>query len=374
MVRESPYYRHTQSTGMGEQVGEPGHAAAVMPSAGGSRYTPSSNGAVERIVRLFNQYYPRRTASECRELLALLYGHPSWALLEAAIASDAPSAWDEDETAERVHARREDQCRFVLEHFGGVTPEATASAGRIEKELNAAGMLSISKRHDPYWRRQRIERARHAYNVAYARHAVLEIRPTAKDRLAIPANDDTLHMSLRLDLLPRAIVFWLEHQRPRLNGLADRIAALHARQHSQCDILNFAFVWGEACISHPTEIPEALQVYPLALCAKWYAWNACAELLPAPDAAEAGVILHGTVSALPGALDPALEHQRTLLRAQPREDAAQLSPMVRERQIAAGYGIMRQHMQDAASASPNCHFISKPAWSGKAAAAGRVVN
>lgn len=329
-------------------------------------YTPASTGALERIVKLFNQYYPRRTAGECREMLAAMYGHESWNSLETAALCGEPSACDEDESEACVLLRREHQRRVALSHFAGVTDDEAIGAARIEKDLAAAGGVSITRRHDPYWRRQRVDRARYAYNVAYARHAIDEIRPSARDRYAIPANDPGLHLSVRVELLPRALVIWLEHQRPRLGGLADRMAALRVRQHSQCDLLNFAFAWGEACVSQPTDIPEAVQIYPLALCANWFGWNACTGALPLPPAHDTGTSAQKAAT-LPLATDPTLEHQQTLLRAQPREDIASLSAPVRERQMEAGYAVLRQHLRDAAASQPICNFISKPAWAGQAA-------
>lgn len=337
----------------------------MKPIASGYPYTPGSTAALERVVRLLDQYFPRRTASECRDYVALMYGHESWSVLETAAMCGEPSTCDEDETAECVEARRRHQTRVALECFAGATEAAASAAARIEKDLAAAGGLSISRRHDPYWRRQRAERARYAYSVAYAKHAVLEIRPSARERLHIPPDDQGLHMSVRVELLPRTLMIWLEHQRPRLNGLADRIAASRVRQRSQCDLLNFAFLWGEACVSHPADIPEALQIYPLALCARWYGWNMSTLL---QSASEPPALTQRKAPEHDRASDPTLDDQHALLRAQPREDVAALSLPVRERQMAAGYSLLRQHMQDAAASQPICHFISKPAWSAKAAA------
>jgi hypothetical protein len=174
---------------------------------------------------------------------------------------------------------------------------------------------------------------------------------------------------VRVELLPRTLVIWLEHQRPRFTGLADRMAALRVRQRSQCDLLTFAFLWGEACVSHPADIPEALQIYPLALCAKWYAWNACGEVARASAVTEPRLLAQRKQPAAAVALDPTLDCQLALLRAQPREDVAALSVPARERQMEAGYALVRQHMRDAASSQPVCDFISKPAWSAAAAVA-----
>jgi len=356
-------------------VGEPRRIPATeLTAPAAQRYTPSTTGTLERIVKLLNQYYPRCTALECRDSLALMYGYDSWSMLETAATCGEPSAFDEAETEHCVTARRAHQARIALVHCAGMTHDAAVAAARIDKDLAAAGGISISRRHDPFWRRQRVERARYAHHAAYARHAIDEIRPSARDRYAVPADDQGLHMSVRVELLPRALVIWLEHQRPRMGGLADRMAATRVRQHSQCDLLSFAFVWGEACISHPTDIPEALQIYPLALCAKWYGWNACVGAMPAFPVTQARTPGQRKLPAAGLALDPTLEHQHALLRAQPREDVAALSVAVRERQTEAGYALLRQHMQDAAASQPICNFISKPAWGGKTVAAGQAVN
>jgi hypothetical protein len=356
-------------------VGEPHRIpAAELTASAAHRYTPATAGALERMVKLLGQYYPRCTIVECRESLASMYGYDSWSMLETAATRGDPSAYDEDETDDRVTARRDHQTHVALMHCGGVTTEDASAAARIEKGLAAAGGVSISRRHDPFWRRQRVARARYAYNSAYARQAIDEIRPSARDRYAIPADDQGLHMSVRVELLPRALVIWLEHQRPRMGGLADRMAAMRMRQHSQCDLLNFAFVWGEACISHPTDIPEALQLYPLALCAKWYGWNACAGAMPAFPVIQRRLLGQQKVPTAVLALDPTVEHQQILLRAQPREDVAAVSVAVRERQMEAGYALLRPHINDAAASQPMCSFISKPAWIAKAAVVGQAMN
>jgi hypothetical protein len=356
-------------------VGEPHRIpAAELTALEAHRYTPTTPGALERMVKLLNQYYPRCTTVECRESLASMYGYDSWSMLETAATRGDSSAYDEDETDDRVTARRNHQTHMVLMHCGGVTKEDASAAARIDKDLAAAGGISISRRHDPFWRRQRVVRARYAYNAAYARHAIDEIRPSARDRHAIPIDDQGLHMSVRVDLLPRALVIWLERQRPRMGGLADRMAAMRMRQHSQCDLLNFAFAWGEACISHPTDIPEALQLYPLVLCATWYGWNAYAGAVPAVPVIQRRLPGQQKAPSAGLVVDPTLEHQQVLLRAQPREDVAAVSVAVRERQMEAGYALLRPHIQDAAASQPICSFISKPAWIAKTAVAGQAMN
>jgi hypothetical protein len=49
-----------------------------------------------------------------------------------------------------------------------------------------------------------------------------------------------------------------------------------------------------------------------------------------------------------------------------------LSVPARERQMAAGYAVMRQHMMDAASTQPLRHIVSRPAWG--AAVARQAIN
>lgn len=324
-------------------------------------YTPASSAELERVLKLLQRYYPRRTAGECRETLALMYGHESWTLLETAAICGEPSAYDDEEAEALVAARREHHLSVAHRHLAGATEAAAITAARIEKDLATAGGLSISMRHDPYWRRQRVERARYACDLAYARHAVDEIRPTAREPLAMPPDDQGLHASVRVELLPRALALWLERQRPRFDGLVDRIAAIRVRQHSQCDLLGFAFQWGEACVARPTEIPEALQIYPLALCAKWYGWNACGLEARAPVSGP-GLLAQRKFEPAASIADPTLGHQLALLRAQPREDVAAMSVPMRERQMAAGYALLGAHMREAAAAQPICRFIAKPAY------------
>ncbi|MGE5465679.1 MAG: hypothetical protein ACM3RQ_00735 [Methanocella sp.] len=355
---------HDIDKARGVEVDEPLGVTKLVGEVG--VFTPCSTGALERVVRMLNHYYPQRTGTECREALALMYGHESWDMLETAALCGEPSAWDEDEPDVSRAARRDHQARIALTHFAGVTEDRAAAAARIEKDLAAAAGLSISRRHDPYWRRLRVDRARYAYSVEYAKQSIDEIRPSARDRYAIPANDQGLHLSIRVELLPRALTAWME-RRPRFGRLGERIATFHIRQHSQCDLLKFAFAWGEACIAHPAEIPEALQIYPLVLCAKWYGWNACADTAPHTSYTVGGPIAQCRRPACAAAMDPTLQHQQTLLRAQPREDVAALSAAVRERQLEAGYTLLRQHMQEAAASQPICHFISKPAWGAQAA-------
>jgi len=352
-------------------MGERDYVADGMSvTADSGAFTPCSSGALERIVRVLRLYYPYRTTDECREALAVMYGHESWHVLETTAICGEPSLCDEDETLACVQARYEHHCRVAQTRLGGVTEGDALAAAAIEKALTASGLQSISKRHNPEFKRKRVDRARYAYSIAYARQAMLEVRPTARDRLAISADDDTLELNLRVDLLPRALVVWLEQQRPRLAGISDRIAELRVRQHSQCDLLHFAFLWGEACVLHPTDIPEALQVYPIALCAKWYAWNASVDMATLArghtDGEEqaAGRVI---------ALDPMRDHQLAFLRTQPREDLVTLSESVRERQCAAGYALVRQHLQDAVSAQPISKFFSKPAWAGSRSALARQV-
>lgn len=336
-------------------------AEGTSAAAGGGAFTPCSSGALERIVRVLRLYYPHRTTDECREALAAMYGHESWHVLETAAICGEPSECDEDETLACVQTRYEHHCRIAQAHLGGVTEGDALAATRTEQELETAGTHSISRRHDPEFKRKRVDRARYAYNVAYARQAMLEIRPTAKDRLAISADDETLELTLRVDLLSRALVVWVEQQRPRLAGVSDRISELRVRQHSQCDLLRFAFLWGEACVLHPTDIPESLQIYPVALCARWYAWNASVDMATLARGHTDG---EERAAGRVVPLDPMRHHQLAFLRTQPREDLVMMSEAVRERQITAGCSLVRPHLQDAASAQPIGKFFSRPAWSG----------
>lgn len=330
----------------------------VMRSAGEYAYTPESGEALGRIVGLIREYYPNRSLTECRELLALMYGHASWLALATAAARGEPSLPDEEAPAARVIARRAHQYRVLLTHFGGITAAAEASAAQIDRELAAASPSSITLRHDPRWRRQRIERARCAFGVAYARHALEDIRPSARARRATPVDDESVHLSLRIELLPHALGHWIEQQRPRLAPVAAALAGRRVRQHAPCDLLDFAFLWGEACVRHPNEIPEPLQVYPLALCAKWYAWNGVAQFVTGYLQEAAGGSPRPRLAA-PGGLDPTAELQRELLRAQPREDLAEATPAARDRHIEAGYVHLRAALAEAAAARPVHHFIAR---------------
>lgn len=312
-------------------------------------YTPESGPALARVVSALHQHYPRRTVGECRELVALMFGYESWLLLETAAMCGDASLPDDDETVQRVAARRSRQYRILLTHFGGGATPADAEQDGIGAEPSHG--FSIARRHDMHWRRQRIEHARCAYHLVYARHVIDEIKPSGRDGGTVAGDDDSLHLSLRVELLPRALMTWVEQQRPRLAGLAERMAGVQVRQHSQCDALNFAFLWGEACITHPTQIPEMIQAYPLALCAKWYAWNAAAQLVAGHLSLAPSLMRDGRLPLPPLLADPTLEYQRTLLRAQPREDLASLPAAIRERQVDAGYALLRPYLEQAAAAS-----------------------
>lgn len=308
-------------------------------------YTPQSRGELERIVRMLHEYYPRRTLNECRELLALMFGHASWLELDTATLCGEPAAYDEDEAAPRVALRRSHQHRVLLAHFGAVSAEQIAACGR-DADRPVAGAQSIAWRHDPLRRRQRIERARCAHNVLYARHALEDIRPSARERRLISEDDDTIHLSLRVELLPRALQRWIIHQCPRLRRIADHLAAVRIRQHAPCDLLNFAFLWGEICVDHPTEIPEPLQVYPLVACAKWYAWNTCAQLVAGH--LRSLPVRGAVLPKLASGIDPTAEPQRDLLLAQPREDVADMSATARERALDLGHRYLKAALEETA--------------------------
>lgn len=331
-----------------------------------ARFTPCSTGHVERIVRLLHEHYPQRTVDECRAALAGMYGCSSWEQFLAAAQRDAPSRFDEDETRETVEARFRHHYRTLLAGLGGVTAEMTRAAGSLDEELLAPAKDSIIKRYDPAFHRKRAERAHHAYHVAYAREVLLVARPTARDRLAIAEDDEGVDLSLRVELLPNALGAWLGHHRPHLAASVRHATGLRVRQHAQADLLNFSLCWGEVCAFHAAEIPTALQIYPVALCAKWYAWNACMDTdrlaggHAVPDVCTA--YAQNYAQAQRAVSDPLMAMQLRFMLAQPREDFRLLSPSAREQQMRAGYVLVKRHLQDAAATHPVRGFFSKPAW------------
>jgi hypothetical protein len=145
-----------------------------------------------------------------------------------------------------------------------------------------------------------------------------------------------------VELLPATLKSWLEHHRPHLERWADMIGELRVQQRGATGLLAFAAAWGEFTLAHGAEIPRGLQVYPGALCARWYAWQRCARSSLPPHEAAA--------DRSPPALHAAIrEAEERFLLGQPREDFRALSPSAREQQMRAGHTAVRRCMLDTAA-------------------------
>ncbi|MGE5522500.1 MAG: hypothetical protein ACM3SS_02210, partial [Rhodospirillaceae bacterium] len=197
-----------------------------------------------------------------------------------------------------------------------------------------------------------------------AQQVIAEVRPTGREPLVIPRDDDELELGLRVDLLPRALKSWLAHHRPLLERWSSMMGGLRVRQRCPADLLDFSFAWGELCLLHGTDIPKALQIYPIALCAQWYAWLWC---LTAPSLTSHLAVLDDSSaddeqrSRARRTVQAALrEEEARFLLAQPREDFRSLSPSAREQQMHAGYAIVRRYMSDAAAERTIKTILAKP--------------
>lgn len=330
-------------------------------------YTPPTIGHAERVVHRLLERYRRRNASEGQHAVARMYGHASWPLLQAAVAAGAAtSLFDEEETGDVVRARRERQRDVVLVWLAGVDEETARAARTLDHALLARGPHTISQRYDPQYNRKRLDRARYVHNLAYAHHVVEEIRPTSRGAADIPRDDDELELGLRVNLLPRALKSWLAHHRPLLERWSGIIGNLRVRQRCPTELLDLSFAWGELCLLHGADIPKALQVYPIALCAQWYGWLACLE---APALKVELAVLEDSRSSeaerrrAQQAVQQAIrcEEARFLL-AQPREDFRLLSPAARRQQIQAGHAVLRRYMADAAAEQTIKTILEKPSW------------
>lgn len=328
-----------------------------------ARFTPSP-AHLERILRLLQHYYPKRSLLECRHAVASMYGHDDWDALHCSIQSaGAASRFDEDVPPEIVGARFQHQYDMALAALAGITDESMLAAQELDQELFAVDRDSISRRYHPAFNEKRIERARTACSLAYARQALLEIRPTARESASIPPDRDDIELSYRIDLLPRALKSWLAHHRPLLRAWGERIGQMEVRQHCGTELLNFSFRWGEACLDCAAEIPKPLQLYPIALGAKWFAWIACSRM---PRLKEAFAALHAKTSSedqrrrASGAISEALhEEEARFILAQPREDFRSHSPSAREQHIHAGYALVRRWMSEAATRSTVRDIMSR---------------
>lgn len=320
----------------------------------------------ERAAQRLRERYRRRSVAECQHAVARMYGHASWQALERAVAAGAaPGACDEDEHEAVVIARRARQCDVALVWLAGVD-EAAAREGLALDRVLLQVPHSIGRRYDPRYSQQRLDRARYAYHLAYAARAVAEARPTARGGWDIPPDDDELELALRVDLMPHALRAWLAHHRPVLERWSGMIGAMRVRQRCTTELLDFSFAWGELCLTHAVDIPKALQVYPLALCAQWYAWLACLEA-PALKA-DLALLERADIDAAQRkraqlAVQSAIrEEEARFLLAQPREDLRSLSPSARQQQMHAGHSTLRRYMADAAAEHTIKTILAKPSW------------
>lgn len=331
-----------------------------------ARFTPTM-AQVERTVRQLQGYYPGRSAGECREALARMYGHPDWDGLQAAIdGGAAPSALDESVEPEVVGARFQHQYDMALVHLAGMTDERMLAAQELDQQVLSIEADSISKRYHPAFNEKRVERARYAWELSYVRQVILQIRPTARQAVDLPKDRDDIELTWRVDLLPRALKTWIAHHRPLLADCGERIGAMQVRQHAATDLLNFSFRWGEACLHHAVDIPKPLQIYPVALCAKWFAWVTCSR---APHLQSALALLGGArgtdaerTRAAKLFNDAIHEEESRFILAQPREDFRSHSPSAREQQVNAGYAIVRRCMSEAATESTVKEIMTRTFW------------
>lgn len=331
-----------------------------------ARFTPPlAHG--EQTARLLQRYYPHQSASECRQALARMYGHPDWESLECAIRQgELASAFDEKVAPEVVGARFQQHYDIALECLAGMTDESMLAAQELDQEVLSTENASIGRRYHPTFNEKCLQRARYAWNLSHARHAILEIRPSARQAFDIPKDRDDIELSFRVDLLPRALRAWLSHHRPLLMEWGERIGQMQVRQHAATDLLNFSFHWGEVCLYHAVDIPKALQIYPVALCAKWFAWLACSRaphLQPALSTLGAsGVAEAERRRAEKRVTDAIHEEEARFILAQPRADFRSHSASAREQQVHAGFAVVRRCMSDAATQSTVKQIMTRTFW------------
>ena len=333
-----------------------------MSVAGEARFIPSP-AHLERVLSLLQHYYPRQEAHRCRLAVARMYGHEGWSELQSAMSEGSTSPCDDGLPRETVAARYQQQLDNVLAVLAGVTDESMIAAQALDQEVFTVDRDAIGKRYHPAFNEKRLERARLALQLAYARQAVLDIRPTARERAAIAPDRDDIDLSYRVDLLPRALKSWLAHHRPLLRTWGERIGEMTVRQHAGVDLLNFSFCWGEACLDCPAEIPKPLQLYPIALSAKWFAWVTCARI---PRLEGAFAVLRAERSreeerqrADRLITDALQEEEVRFILAQPCEDFRTHSVSAREQHIHAGFAMVRRWMSEAASRSTVRDIMSR---------------
>lgn len=328
-------------------------------------YTPPAMGHADRVAHHLLGRYRRKSLPECQHAVARMYGHAGWTSLQAAVAAGlSASAFDEDERPEVVEARRVRQRDVALVWLAGVDADTARAAQSLDEDLLSHATHSISQRYDPLYNRKRLDRARYVYNLAYAKQVIAEVRPTSRAAPEIPRNDDEIELGLRVDLLPRALKSWLCHHRPLLERWSGMIGGMRVRQRCPAELLDFSFAWGELCLLHGIDVPKALQVYPIALCAQWYAWLACLESPSLkPDLAVLG---EGSAdeerrTRAQRAVRAALRYEEDrFMLAQPREDFRTLRPSAREQQMHSGHAAVRRYMSDAAAEQTIKTILSKP--------------
>ncbi len=344
------------------------HEEETLPGAASDAapFIPHDMPQAERAAQRLRERYRRRSFAECQHAVARMYGHAGWQALERAVAAaTAPSAFDDDEDETVVLARRARQCDVALVWLAGVDEAAAREAQALDQVLLQVPR-SIGQRYDPLYSQRRLDRARYAYHVAYAARAVAEARPTARGARDIPPDDEELELALRVDLLPHALRAWLAHHRPVLERWSGMIGAMRVRQRCATELLDFSFAWGELCLRHAVDIPKALQIYPLALCAQWYAWLTCLEvpalrvdlaLLESADSdsaqcKRAQLVVQSAIR----------DEEARFLLAQPREDLRSLSWSARRQQMHAGHATVRRYMADAAAEHAIKTILAKPSW------------
>jgi hypothetical protein len=324
---------------------------------------------LDRTLRSLQEYYPQRADGVVRDTVARMYGHAEWSALQSAMqCGESPGAVDEEVAREVANARFQRQYDAILAGLADITDAVMLAAQALDQELLAVNRDSISGRYDPACNEKRLQRARYAWNLLYARHVVLDVKPAARNAAEFAPDREDIDLSFRVDLLPRALQSWLAHHRPLLRHWGERIGQMTVRQHAPTDLLAFSYAWGEACLECAVEIPRPLQVYPIALSAKWYGWIACTRI---PRLQNAFAELRSDASSeeergrARGAIAEAIqEEEARFLLAQPREDFRGHSASAREQHIHAGYALVRRWMSEAATRSTVREIVGRNAWTG----------
>jgi hypothetical protein len=335
-------------------------------SDGQPAFIPTS-AQLERTLRALQACYPRCTLDECRNAVAAMYGHADWQQLPSAVQSaHEASPCDEEMPREVVNARFQQQYDGVVAGLGCITDETMLAAQALDQELLAVDRESITGRYDPAFNGKRLQRAHYAWNLLYARHVVLDVRPTAQEAARIPLDREDIDLSFRIDLLPRALRAWIAHHRPLLREWGERVGRIEVRQHAPTDLLRFSYCWGEACLECAVDIPKPLQIYPIALSAKWFGWIACSRM-PRLQNAFAELRSDAGSEAERRSADNTIseairEEEARFILAQPREDFRGHSASAREQHIHAGYALVRRWISEAATRSTVRGIMSRSTW------------